>query len=485
MPGHPLRRAAQYLRMSTEQQTYSLAYQRTAIAAYALSHGYEIVDTYEDAGVSGLTMRGRDGLRRLLADVLAGAAGFEAVIVYDVSRWGRFQDPDQAAHYEFLCREAGVRIVYCAESFVDQLGMPAMLMKHIKRAMAAEYSRELSEKIILSKRGVGLQGYWPGGSPPLGLRRSVTAAAGGPTRRFEAGERNAVKGERVRIVPGPAAEIRRVRQIFRLCVDEGLSPNAIARRLNVEYEVEAPGPVWTQQRVRRILRDELYVGVRIVGRAQVRLGVCERRPEGDWVRVPGAAQSIVSRQLFDAAQLRRPRRRDRTDAELIAELKMLLAETGVLSHKRIARDLRLASPSTYAKRFGGLAASYALAGFHPSAEQDRLTQQLAPHRPAGRPHAATLALTDAEVLARLTTLCQTAGMLSLELIEVTPGLPRARDLHRRFGSIGQIYRLIGYAPSPRQRVSLARRRRREGTDGAWDERDAPSRTRSPRDVEPR
>jgi hypothetical protein len=24
--------------------------------------------------------------------------------VYDVSRWGRFQDPDEAAHYEFLCK---------------------------------------------------------------------------------------------------------------------------------------------------------------------------------------------------------------------------------------------------------------------------------------------------------------------------------------------------------------------------------------------
>src|SRR5690606_28545417 len=111
----PEGRAAQYLRMSRDQQVYSLANQAAAIADYAARNGLQIVRTYEDAGVSGLRAANRAGLRRLLADVAGGSPGFEAILVYDISRWGRFQDPDESAHYEFLCRQAGVRVEYCAE----------------------------------------------------------------------------------------------------------------------------------------------------------------------------------------------------------------------------------------------------------------------------------------------------------------------------------------------------------------------------------
>jgi hypothetical protein len=90
--------AAQYQRMSTEQQMYSLANQGAAIAAYAQEHGFEIIKTYCDAGKSGITTKGRNGLKSLLADVLSGAARFNTILVLDLSRWGRFQDPDEAPH---------------------------------------------------------------------------------------------------------------------------------------------------------------------------------------------------------------------------------------------------------------------------------------------------------------------------------------------------------------------------------------------------
>lgn len=70
------RPAAQYVRMSSERQDCSLEYQRAVIAAYALQQGYEVVRTYEDAGLSGLTIGKREGLRNLIADVVAGTAPF-------------------------------------------------------------------------------------------------------------------------------------------------------------------------------------------------------------------------------------------------------------------------------------------------------------------------------------------------------------------------------------------------------------------------
>ena len=89
------RRAAEYVRMSTEHQKYSTANQASAIRAYAEKRGLEIVRTYADEGKSGLNIEGRGALQRLLHDVGTTEADFEVILVYDVSRWGRFQDPDE------------------------------------------------------------------------------------------------------------------------------------------------------------------------------------------------------------------------------------------------------------------------------------------------------------------------------------------------------------------------------------------------------
>ena len=94
--------AAQYVRMSTEHQQYSLDNQRLAIQDYANAGGFSVVRTNTDGAKSGVVLKRRNGLRQLLQDVMGGKPGYEAILVYDVSRWGRFQDADEAAHYEFL-----------------------------------------------------------------------------------------------------------------------------------------------------------------------------------------------------------------------------------------------------------------------------------------------------------------------------------------------------------------------------------------------
>ncbi len=129
-------RAAQYLRMSSDVQRYSTENQQNAIAEYAQQHGYRIVASYIDAGKSGLSLKGREALRQLLSDALAAQRSFDAILVLDVSRWGRFQNPDQAAHYEFLCRQAGVRVIYCGEPFGEHIAPITTIVKHLKRVMA-------------------------------------------------------------------------------------------------------------------------------------------------------------------------------------------------------------------------------------------------------------------------------------------------------------------------------------------------------------
>ena len=156
-------RAAEYVRMSTEHQKYSTENQSDAIHSYANQRGIEIVKTYSDAGKSGLRLEGRDGLRQLIDDVEDGDVEFEVILVYDISRWGRFQDADESAYYEYKCRRAGITVHYCAEQF-DNDGSPiSTIVKGVKRAMASEYSRELSTKVFAGQCRLVELGFRQGG----------------------------------------------------------------------------------------------------------------------------------------------------------------------------------------------------------------------------------------------------------------------------------------------------------------------------------
>ena len=111
-------RAAEYVRMSTEHQQYSTHNQADKIREYAKRRGIEIVRTYADEGKSGLSLEGRASLQQLIGDVESGRADFSLVLVYDVSRWGRFQDADESAYYEYICKRQGITVVMVAVCFL-------------------------------------------------------------------------------------------------------------------------------------------------------------------------------------------------------------------------------------------------------------------------------------------------------------------------------------------------------------------------------
>src|SRR5438552_3159730 len=210
--------AAQYLRMSTEHQQYSFANQTTKIQQYADIKGFLIVRTYSDAARSGLVLKRRSGLLQLLHDVMSGTAPFKAILVYDVSRWGRFQDTDEAAHYEFLCKQAGIPVHYCAETFPNDGTISSSILKALKRTMAGEYSRELGVKVYEGKRRIALSGFRVGGHAGFGFRRMMISRSGTPKQVLEKGQYKALQDDRVVLVLGPQAEIRLVRQIFRMAL---------------------------------------------------------------------------------------------------------------------------------------------------------------------------------------------------------------------------------------------------------------------------
>jgi DNA invertase Pin-like site-specific DNA recombinase len=141
-------RAVEYIRMSTDLQRYSVLNQQQRIAEYALLHGITVIRTYKDEGKSGLKINRREALQSLLDVVSTGRADFELILVFDISRWGRFQDSDESAYYEFICRAAGVKVIYCAERFENDGTPISNIMKGLKRVMAAEYSRSYQKKYL-------------------------------------------------------------------------------------------------------------------------------------------------------------------------------------------------------------------------------------------------------------------------------------------------------------------------------------------------
>lgn len=370
-PTLPPGRAAQYVRMSTDHQQYSTANQRDAVARYARRHNLQVVRTYADEGKSGLALANRPGLLALLGDVTTGRADFDTVLVYDVSRWGRFQDCDESAFYEFLCRSAGIAVHYCAEAFSNDGSPASSVLKHLKRIMAAEYSRDLSRKVFEGKCRLTRLGFRTGGSAGFGLRRMVVDASGRPLKVLRDGEHKYLMTDRIVLVPGPAAELATVRWIFRQVADRSAKPLAIARALNARG-VAAPGRSerWTVPRVEYMLSNEKYIGNLVWARTAGKLkGPRTRVPREAWMRVDGAFEPVVDPVLFARAQLAMARWSTRLgEAEALELLKDLLDRRGTLTAVLIDEAEGLPGSRYYADRFGGLSGAYKRIGYRPKRE---------------------------------------------------------------------------------------------------------------------
>jgi hypothetical protein len=86
---------------------------------------------------------------------------------------GVFQNVDEPAYHEFICKRAGISVHYCAEQFENDETPYSALFKVLKRIMAAEYSRELSRKVFEGQLRTFENGFKLGGVAGYGLRRML------------------------------------------------------------------------------------------------------------------------------------------------------------------------------------------------------------------------------------------------------------------------------------------------------------------------
>jgi DNA invertase Pin-like site-specific DNA recombinase len=357
-------RAAQYVRMSTDYQRYSIENQAVVIAAYAQAHNLAIVRTYADRGESGLKLRNRAGLIELLNDVQSGHAAFGHILVFDVSRWGRFQDIDESAHYEFICKEAGIKVAYCAEQFDNDGSLISSIVKNLKRVMAAEFSRELSAKVHAGQCRYASLGFKLGGSVGYALRRELVDEKQRPKGLLKNGDRKYLVTDHVRVRPGSPDEVAIVRWIFRQ-FEQQKSETAIARGLNQRAIPNSTGKPWNRSSVGRLLRNENYVGNLLFNRRSYKLKESRvSNPPNLWIRSEGCIEPIVERATFlRVKKIMAERRVSLPEEEMLARLRRILMKEGRLSPAIIDRAVGLPCTASYMQHFGSLRNVYRLIGY--------------------------------------------------------------------------------------------------------------------------
>lgn len=302
----PRKRAVAYYRHSAEdKQENSVPIQREHAQKFAQQHGIEIIHEEADEGKTGL-LANRPGFIALFKNWIENDAAppFEYILVYDVSRWGRFQNQNEPAHYEFRCTMRNKKVIYIEDGFPkeDQM-LIGSLQTAVKRYMAAEYSRQLSGKVFHGCVKVSEQGYSAGGTPCYGMARELLDEHKKPIRLLKRGEHKEISNQRVRFVPLNDETTQAVRDIFTMFVEEGAHFTTIASALNDRGIPSAMGGLWDKDKLVRILVNETYTGARIYNKTWNRLRQGKRdNPRHEWVICRDTFPPIVSRKSFDKAQ---------------------------------------------------------------------------------------------------------------------------------------------------------------------------------------
>lgn len=351
--------AAAYVRMSTDQQDLSIGIQLDAIEAYAEANGLQVARVYRDAGRSGLEISKRDGMKQMLRDVMDVPRPFDVILVYDVSRWGRFQDVDAAAYYEYTCKLHGVQVVYIQEKFGADDDPMTALMKAMQRTMAAKYSRDLGIKTRAGQDRAVKLGYQMGPLPSLGLTR-IAIDRDGNRRPLARGQYKGIQSEHIVWVPGPKDEVDLVNRIFRLYAEESATIASVVRRLAEEKASSSRGRSFTHFMVDRLLRTEALVGNFVWGRARPTKRA--QRKKSPASRAENVIEPIVPARLWAKVQ-KKLLQRSRVTWEKEQLLKILRS---ALAAKPGLCPLDLEAMGypkfSFAKAFGSLARAMEFAG---------------------------------------------------------------------------------------------------------------------------
>lgn len=294
-------RAGIYLRLSNEdddkdkkEESGSITNQRALLTKYAEKNGIRIIDEYVDDGYSG-TSFDRPDFKRMLQDIKRNK--IDVVITKDMSRLGR-EHIDTCYYIEKFFPENNIRYISILDGIDTAIDDGLNDITPFKAVLNDMYAKDISKKIRSIKKNRAEAGLYMGTYAPYGYVKDP-------------------ENKNHLIIDQEVAPI--IRRIFAYGA-EGMAPMQIAYKLTAE-QIPTPSVVignkhsrrneftrkdWSAHVVRRMLRNELYIGNLISGRSK-KLSYKSRKvvqvSKENWIINKNTHEPIVSQEIFDMAQL--------------------------------------------------------------------------------------------------------------------------------------------------------------------------------------
>ena len=284
-------RVAIYKRVSSQTQVrdgYSLEFQEEIMRAYCQREALTIARVYQDGGRSGSNTE-REGLQQLVRDAKAGA--FDVVLIFRVDRFSR--DPVDLLYLVQELNRRNIRLRSVTEA-VDASDPAGELMLTILGAIGKFVRANIIQNAMLGKRKRAEYGRYNGGRVPFGYQV-------GEDGHFSAD--TSIWWEEL----SAAALVKRTYEEFvRISVEEGRGLRGLSRWLN---ERRVPSPTrrasgWSPSVCRTLIRNPVYTGDYAYAKTKQPMGGnATPRPTSEWVLVPDSHPPLVSRALWQKAQV--------------------------------------------------------------------------------------------------------------------------------------------------------------------------------------
>ena len=281
-------RAALYLRVSTTRQAehdVSIPDQRRQGEAWCASHGYQLSETYVEAGASATSDK-RPEFQRMIEAGTSKPAPFDVVVVHSFSRF--FRDHFELEFYVRKLAKNGVKLVSITQEMGDD---PMHVMMRQIMALFDEYqSKENAKHVLRAMKENARQGFWNGALPPVGYRIVAAEQRGSKTKK------------KLEIDPLHADTVRMIYRLF-LEGDGATGPmgvKAIACYLNEHRFFTRDGGRWGLAQIHTILTRTTYIGEHRFNTRSHKDRVKKEESEVAIMAVP----PLIDRETFDAVQAR-------------------------------------------------------------------------------------------------------------------------------------------------------------------------------------
>jgi site-specific DNA recombinase len=263
----------------------SLDVQQERLEAYAKAQGWEVIGTYEDAGISGKDTN-RPQLQRMLKDAENGR--FDAILVYKLDRLSRsVSDFHKLAG--FLDKHS-ITLVSVTQH-LDTSSPTGRLLRNILVDFA-NFERELiTERIVDNKTHRAQEGKWNGGFAPLGYR---------------------LVNKKLELVPEEAEKVKKAYQLY---LSGQKSMRQVAKESGIAFS-----------RLQLILTNPIYAGKLAWGKTKYKnqKGQFERINQDDWIMADGDHEAIITfdewKQVQDMKKQKQFVPMDRTGIQLFKDI---------------------------------------------------------------------------------------------------------------------------------------------------------------------